>query len=40
MFFEGDASREYQVQEMVDEVKTEIKKLMNTGLKERKAIFS
>ena len=40
MFFEGDASREYQVQEMVDEVKTEIRNLMNTGLKQRKAIFS
>lgn len=40
MCFQGDASREYQVQEMVDEVKVEIKKLMHAGLKQRKAIFS
>jgi 1-acyl-sn-glycerol-3-phosphate acyltransferase len=40
MYFEGDASREYQVQDMVDTVKAEIKNLMNTGLKQRKGIFS
>ena len=40
MFFEGDTSREYQVQEMVDEVKREIKNLMNIGLQQRKGIFS
>jgi 1-acyl-sn-glycerol-3-phosphate acyltransferase len=39
MFFEGDASREYEVEAMVDEVKKEIKLLMNTGLSQRKSIF-
>lgn len=40
MFFEGDASREYEVEAMVDEVKKEIKHLINVGLKQRKGIFS
>lgn len=39
MYFEGDASREYQVQEMVDQVKTEINHLVTKGLKQRKSIF-
>lgn len=39
MYFEGDASREYQVQAMVDEVKAEIVRLMNKGMQQRKSIF-
>jgi len=39
MFFKGDASREYEVEAMVDEVKKEIKLLMNIGLAQRKSIF-
>jgi len=39
MFFEGDISREYQVEEMVNEVKGAIKNLINIGLKQRKSIF-
>ena len=39
MYFEGDASREYQVQEMVDQVKAEVVRLIDVGLKQRKSIF-
>ena len=39
MYFEGDASREYEVEAMVSEVKKQIKELMNTGLSQRKSIF-
>ena len=39
MYFEGDASREYEVETMVDEVKNEIKSLINKGLSQRKSIF-
>ncbi len=40
MYFEGDISREYQVQEKVNEVKSEIKRLIEVGKKQRKGIFS
>lgn len=40
MYFEGDISREYQVQEKVNEVKNEIKRLIEVGKKQRKGIFS
>lgn len=39
MYFKGDASREFEVEEMVNEVKAEIKNLVNIGLKQRKSIF-
>jgi len=39
IYFSGDITREYQVQEKVDEVKAEVKKLMNIGLEQRKSIF-
>ncbi len=40
MYFDGDISREYQVQEKVNEVKSEIKRLIEVGKKQRKGIFS
>ncbi|HMV14428.1 MAG: acyltransferase family protein [Chitinophagales bacterium] len=40
MTFEGDISREYQVNEKVDEVKKEINRLIDVGLQQRKGIFS
>lgn len=39
MYFEGTNVREYQVQAMVNEVKSEIEQLIDTGLAERKSIF-
>ncbi|MEZ5053850.1 MAG: lysophospholipid acyltransferase family protein [Chitinophagales bacterium] len=40
MYFDGDISREYQVQEKVNEVRSEIKRLIEVGKKQRKGIFS
>ncbi|MBK9329457.1 MAG: hypothetical protein IPM95_09135 [Sphingobacteriales bacterium] len=40
MLFEGDGSREYLVKEMVEEVKREVKHLMDIGLRQRTGIFS
>lgn len=39
MYFEGDSSREYQVQAMVNDVKREIERLIDEGKEKRKSIF-
>ncbi len=39
LFYEGTSLRDYQVQEMVDDVKKEINHLVKIGLAQRKSIF-
>lgn len=40
MFFEGNNEREYVMSEMAEQVKHEVKKLMDLGLAQRKGVFS